>query len=99
MSRLPLAVLMRDHQTGSMNELPPGRLIPYALARDPTAVRHLSVLVADANETELRLTIQRLGEAWPFARDLVVEGAVDGAEVMERIRRSSYALVVLDWNV
>jgi len=87
---------MRDRQTGSMKELTNGELTPYALTRDPMVARHLSVLVVDNNEPELQLTIRQLAEAWPFARDLVVDCATDGLEAVAKIRRYSYAFVVLD---
>jgi len=82
-----------------MKELAPGNPIPYALTRDPASARHLRVLVADDNEAERRRTIRQLSEAWPFARDLVVEVAADGIEALGKIRRHAYALVVLDLNV
>ena len=82
-----------------MKELTNGELTPYALTRDPTFVRHLSVLVVDNNEAELQLTIRQLAAAWPFARDLVVECAADAVEAVEKIRRYVYAFVVLDWKL
>ena len=80
-----------------MKELAPGEVIRHP--HDRASAQHLRVLVADDNEAERQSTMKHLGEAWPFARDLVVEGAADGAEVLRKIRRHAYALVVLDWNL
>ena len=82
-----------------MKALPNGELTPYALTRDPTVVRHLSVLVVDNNDAELQLTIRHLVAAWPFVRDLVVDCATDSLEAVAKIRRNSYAFVVVDWKV
>ena len=64
-----------------------------------SARRCFRVLVADDSEFDRELTIRCLTKAWPFERDLVVECAEDGAEVLEKLRSGRFALVVLDWNM
>ena len=99
MTRPTLAVFTRDRHTGSMKELTSGESTRYTLARDDGGPPHLRVLVADDHEAERQLTIQQLGEAWPFARDLVVESVTDGAAALRKIRLHQYACVMLDWNL
>ena len=82
-----------------MRELTPGEPKHFTLASDNTGPSHSRVLVADADETERRLTIRQLGKAWPVERGMRVECAANAAEALEKIRRNRYELVVLDWNI
>ena len=107
MAKKILPVFTRDHRTGFMKEITHVETKRFALARELATSPPFRVLVADEDETDRRLTIQHLGEAWPFARDLVVECAADAAETLAKIRRNRleklhsnrYAFVVLDWNL
>ena len=56
-------------------------------------------MVADDCEADCALTIRHLGKAWPFACDVVVECAANGARALEKLRQSRFALAVLDWNM
>jgi CheY-like chemotaxis protein len=57
------------------------------------------VLVADDCEKDRELTIMHLGQAWPFERNMVVECASNGMDALVKLRRSRFALAVLDWNM
>ncbi len=57
------------------------------------------VLVIDDNEADRKLTIHQLGEVWPFEREMVAESAADGREALEKIRKSRFTLIVLDWKL
>lgn len=94
-----LPVFARDHQTGAMKELAPGTQEEIALAGEPADPSHSRVLVLDDDKRDRQLTICQLGNTWPAERDMIVECAVDGAEALEKIRRTRYALAVLDWNI
>jgi CheY-like chemotaxis protein len=96
METLTLPVNPRDYRFGTRKKPAPKPPKPNGLVRNTTGSWQLRVLVADNNETERRLTIQQLREAWPFERHLLAEGAVDGIEALEKIRRYTYAFVVLD---
>ena len=92
-------VFSRDDRPGSTQELPAGVPKDFARARDEPDPHHFRVLVADDDDTDRLLTIWHLGKAWPAERDMMVECAADGAEALEKVRRSRFALVVLDWNM
>ena len=57
------------------------------------------VLVIDDNEADRKLMAMELGEAWPFARDMLVEEAGDGEEALTKLRGRRFALIVLDWKM
>lgn len=61
--------------------------------------RSFGVLIIDDNEDDQRLIAIGLGKVWPFESDLSVEYASDGAAALEKIGRSRFALVVLDWKM
>ena len=58
-----------------------------------------SVLVIDDSEADRRLTSIYLDQAWPFQRDLAVDFATDGSEVWDKVHRTRFALLVLDWKM
>ena len=99
MAKRILPVFTRDHRTGLMKEFTIDEPKHFALAGKNGAPSHSRVLVADADETDRRLTIRQLAKAWPVERDILVECAADGAEALEKIRGNRYELVVLDWNM
>src|SRR6185295_11056227 len=70
-----------------------------SLANSRAIPRPVRVLVADDCEKDRKLTIRHLGKAWPFERDMVVECAADGMEALLKLRRSRFALAVLDWDM
>jgi CheY-like chemotaxis protein len=94
-----LPMFARDQRTGSMKQFTPGEPKDVALAPDEAGRPHSRVLVADDGEADRFLTIWQLGKVWPVEADILVECAADGAEALEKIRNTQYALVVLDWNM
>ncbi|MCX6897735.1 MAG: response regulator [Verrucomicrobia bacterium] len=88
-----LPVFTRDQRTGVIKPEVLARASGTAL---PSPAR---VLVADDCETDRELTIRHLGKAWPFERDMLVECAANGRMALEKLRRSRFALAVLDWNM
>ena len=99
MRKSAIPVFTRDDRPGSTQELTAGVPKDFARARDEADPPHFRVLVADDDEMDRLLTIWHLGKAWPAERDMMVECAADGAEALEKIRSSRFALVVLDWNM
>lgn len=59
--------------------------------------RSLRVLVVDDSEADRTLVGIRLGEAWPFTPDLVLDYAADGAQALAKLQDQRFALVVCDW--
>ena len=94
-----LLVLTRDQRTGKVKTIVPGKPEESALASSRAVPRPVRVLVADDCKPDRELTIRHLGEAWPFKQDMVVECAADGMEALTKLRRSRFALAVLDWNM
>jgi CheY-like chemotaxis protein len=72
---------------------------PKAEKRAAQKNQAFPVLVIDDNEADRRLTAIYLDQAWPFQRDLAVDFATDGSEVMEKVRHTRFALLVLDWKM
>ena len=99
MPKKALPVFTRDHRTGSMKEFTSGDPKDWDLASAKASLSDFRVLVADDDETDRLLTIWQLGKAWPVEQDMMVECAADGAEALEKICRTRFALVVLDWNM
>jgi len=92
-------MFMWDQDTHSMKELLPKESAALLRATPATGTTHFRALVADDDDEDRFLTISHLGEAWTVAGPLTVECAADGAEALEKIHSSRYALVVLDWNM
>ena len=65
----------------------------------PTATRTFRVLVIDDSPSDREIMAVHLGRAWPFERDLAVDGSADGAEALEKMRTTRFALIVLDWRL
>jgi len=61
--------------------------------------RSFDVLIIDDNEDDQQLMAINLGKIWPFESDLSVEYASDGATALEKIGRTRFALVILDWKM
>jgi len=99
MAKNALPVFTRDARTGLMRKSTSGEPEDFALSSNDTPPPYFRVLVADDNEVDRLVTIWQLGKAWPIEPDLLVECAADGAEALEKIRSTHYALVVLDWNM
>ncbi len=59
----------------------------------------LRVLVVDDNLADQRLTIDQLGEIWPFEKEMAVATAATGEEAIETVRTTQLSLMVLDWNL
>jgi CheY-like chemotaxis protein len=83
--------LMTDHPTTTA-------LNWEAVARK-RAGQSFAVLVIDDNPADRRLTSLHLDKAWPFEHDLALDYAADGAEAIEKVWQSRYALLVLDWKM
>jgi two-component system chemotaxis response regulator CheY len=94
-----LMVLTRDRKTGKVKTIVPLKPDAVALANIVAVPNPARVLVADDSPDDREMTIRHLGEAWPFERDMVVECADDGMEALQKLRRSRFALAVLDWNM
>ncbi|NQU11622.1 response regulator [bacterium] len=63
-----------------------------------TGNRSLRVLVVDDSEADRALVGIRLGEAWPFTPDLVLDYAADGTQALAKLQDQRFALVVCDWR-
>ena len=79
-------------------------LSPATTAPDPTPLGKprpgvVRVLAVDDSPADRQLTTIRLGEIWPFEKELSVIPASSGEEAMEKIAGSRFSLVVLDWNL
>ena len=74
-------------------------LQPNAANESPLKNLAFPVLVIDDYEADRRLTSIYLDQAWPFQRDLAVDFATDGSEVMEKVHQTRFALLVLDWKM
>ena len=70
-----------------------------ASARPPVGKRAFRVLVIDDDEADRELTIRQLGKAWPFEHEMIPESANSGAEALNKMGATHYALVVLDWRL
>jgi CheY-like chemotaxis protein len=93
-----LVVLTRDRRSGVINKIV-AREKDLALTRSGSIPHPVRVLVADDCEMDRELTIMHLGNACPFERDMVVECATNGIEALVKLRKSRFALAVLDWNL
>ncbi len=60
-------------------------------------VNAFRVLVVEDNEADRCLAMAMLVDAWPFAHDLVMDCANDGADTLKKLRTHRFDLVVLDW--
>jgi two-component system, sensor histidine kinase and response regulator len=97
MQNAMLSAFPADQPTREADHFVPSARLDLAVtSSDAVADR---VLVADDDEMDRRLTILRLGKAWPFERAIRVECARNGVEALERIRNSRFLLAVLDWNM
>ena len=94
-----LLVLTRDQHTGKVKTIVPGKPEALALANAGAVPHPVRVLVADDSEIDREITIRHLGQAWPFEGDMVVECAANGMEALQKLRRSRFALAVLDWDM
>jgi CheY-like chemotaxis protein len=99
MNDTQLLMLTRDQRTGKVKTIVPRKPDAFALSNGGAASRPVRVLVADDSETDRELTISHLAEAWPFDQDMVVECAANGMEALQKLRRSRFALAVLDWEL
>jgi len=63
------------------------------------AARAFPVLVIDNDAADRELTIRHLGRAWPFEHELVPDYARTGAEALDKMRKTRYALALLDWRL
>ena|SRR6266850_96921 len=68
-------------------------------SRAPSGERAFRVLVIDDDETDRELTIRQLGKAWPFEHEMIPDCADTGAEALDKMGLTHYALVVLDWRL
>jgi CheY-like chemotaxis protein len=94
-----LVALARNNQTGALDKTLASKPEDSALATSKAVPGPVRVLVADDCESDRELTIWHLNRAWPFERDVLVERVTNGKEALERLRRSRFALAVLDWNM
>jgi CheY-like chemotaxis protein len=57
------------------------------------------VLVIDDNEIDREILIHHIRHAWPYEYDLAWESTADGAEALAKVGRTSFAMIVLDWQL
>lgn len=73
-------------------------LDPATKSSGATATQVLRVLVLDADETVRQDIVLRLGQAWPFESEMLVEFAAEGREALERLAAARFSLIVIDWR-
>jgi CheY-like chemotaxis protein len=66
---------------------------------DDTTSGGFRILVVDDNPGDRKLAIHNLERAWSFSHDMIVETAADGQEALDKIRKSKFTLMVLDWRL
>ena len=56
------------------------------------------VLIVDDNEIDREIIIRHIRHAWPF-EGLAWESATDGTEALKKLAETSFAVIVLEWQL
>jgi CheY-like chemotaxis protein len=73
------------------------RLDPAAQSSDKASL--MRVLVVNESEADRQSMVPQLGQAWPFESELLIEGAKDSTEALEKLSAARFSLIIVDWNV
>jgi DNA-binding NarL/FixJ family response regulator len=73
-------------------------LDPATKSSGATPTQVLRVLVVEADEAVRQDFVLRLGQAWPFESEMLVEFAAEGREALERLATARFSLIVIAWQ-
>ena len=68
-------------------------------SKDGMSSQAFRVLVVVNDDADREATVQRLGESWPFEHEMIPEKAGEAREALDKMRRTRYALVALEWQL